>query len=119
MKRQKDLADTRYRPITADWLWAAGEIQSIRGKAPLQSNGYADAFNYDNPDVQAETGQALLDAHYADWDFGEAEVAARPFPRTRHALRERIATLKAELLLLEARAPQIYGIEASVQDCVA
>lgn len=119
MKRQKALADTRHRPITADWLWAAGEIQSIRGKAPLQSNGYAEPFHYASPETQAEAGQELLDAHYAEWDFGEAAEAIRPIPRSRHAIKERIAALKAELLLLEARIPQICGMEANLQDCLA
>lgn len=104
---------------STNWLWSNSEVRELHGSVPLQSDGYVRPHAYAAPVDRHDVGQALLDAHYADWDFGEDERALIPVPRTRRALKERIAQLRVELLLLESRAPLLFGAEQPVSDFVA
>lgn len=104
---------------STNWLWSNSEVRDLHGSVPMQSDGYTKPHAYAAPVDRHDVGQALLDAHFADWDFGEDERALINVPRTRRALRERIAQLRAELILLESRAPMLFGAEQPVSEFVA
>lgn len=84
---------------------APAKLRHSDRPATWQADRLGDPQSYGPCPVDDDLGHALLDAHYADWDFSNEfsgkDEPAIPVESPREAIMERITSIRAELAWLE------------------